>query len=170
MFDIVREMRERDGAVGGFAVFDETDTRVGFMDFTRSGEHDVVAESAWGRLEVHHTEGETGEKTVSLDGKSLASLVFAKMYMKMNLRMASGQEIPFKMTLFTNVLHHESDLGDFRYKVRMPGAKGGAARCSVSVKASYSVRAEDVVLVLLAFYGYQCQSARDVMEAMDKTP
>jgi hypothetical protein len=70
------------------------------------------------------------------------------------------------MTLFTDVLYHKSNLGDFRYKFKMPGDEGGTARCSVTVKESYGVKGEDVTLALLSFYGYQCLSYWDAIETV----
>jgi hypothetical protein len=168
VLEVIRSMRGRDGGEGMFDVFDASGTRTAVIEFIPDGEESVVAKTPWGSLRVYQVmEGGIGKIAVSLDGRPLAFVTFAKMFMRWNVKMASGPDIPFKMTLFTDVLRHESDIGEFRFRFKTPTMLA-RPECSVSIKGSGMVNSEDLALVFLALYGFQCFVAIHAKEIIRK--
>ncbi|MDQ1372431.1 MAG: hypothetical protein QG582_1347, partial [Candidatus Thermoplasmatota archaeon] len=153
LIEIVRKMRERKLEPGRFEVFDGDGAPLGAMDFTNVGPYHVRATTVWGEVEVRTNADD--DISITLDGGPVAVLVLSKWLTKLTLKLASGQEVVFKFATIANALRHKSELGRFEYKYKLATESHERAECTVTVAGSYSIRAEDIALAMLSFYGYQ---------------
>lgn len=153
LIELVRKMRERKLEPGKFDVLDGEGALLGAMDFTKLGQHHVHATTPWGEVEVGTNRDE--DIFVTLDGTLVAILVLNKWITRLTVRFASGQEVMFKFSLLASAMRHKSELGRFEYRYKIATERRERAGCAVTVSDSYSVRAEDMALAMLSFYGYQ---------------
>ncbi len=153
LIEIVRKMRERKREPGRFEVFDGEGALLGAMDFTKVGPYHVRATTVWGEVEVRTNADD--DISITIDGAPVAVLVLNKWLTKLTVKLASGQEVVFKFATIANALRHKSELGRFEYKYKLATESHEWAGCAVTVTDSYSIRAEDIALAMLSFYGYQ---------------
>ena len=164
MFDLVRSMREQwEGDVGDFTIYDERDEKVGSARFTLPEEYCAVASSTWGKIEVRSYLKE-GRQTVSIDGSLLATLVIKGMASRFEIKMAAGQELVLKHALFSDTLHHRSEIVEIEFKYKNAVEKTKPGECRISISGSCGARSEDIALAFMAWYGFMRVSSVDAWQ------